>query len=56
MMKGAELERFSHLVGVYRSTVNTLPHPADDLVQWRRRWTQVQELATELDRRLDAHG
>jgi hypothetical protein len=49
-MSPDELDQFAWKFGVYRSTITAMPHPADDLDGWRRRWAKALELADELTR------
>jgi hypothetical protein len=53
-MTDARLDELARLVGVYRSTVDAMPHPADDLEGWRRGWAKVNDVAGRIDARLDA--
>ena len=44
-----ELDGVARLVGVYRSTVDALPHPVDDFDGWRRRWDELALIAAEIE-------
>jgi hypothetical protein len=48
-MTSDELDRLARLVGVYRSTVDVMPHPIDDFDGRRRRWDDLASLAAEID-------
>jgi hypothetical protein len=42
-------ERVGWLFGVFRSTVDTVPHPTDGLDHWREGWARVRRLVDEID-------
>ena len=44
-----ELDRVARLVAVYRSTVDVMPHPVDNLDGWRRRWDELASLADKIN-------
>jgi hypothetical protein len=48
-MTPPDLDEVARFVGVYRSTVDAMPHPADDLDGWRRRWDQLADLAAQIN-------
>jgi hypothetical protein len=48
-MRTHDLERVARLVGVYRSTVDAMPHPVDDFDRWRHRWQQLMGLAAQVN-------
>jgi hypothetical protein len=47
-MTPSELEALAYKANVFRSTVDRLPHPADDYEAWRQRWADVKRLADEV--------
>ena len=51
-----ELDQVARLVGIYRSTVNVMPHPVDDFDGWRRRWDQLGLLTDEINALLRSVG
>jgi hypothetical protein len=48
-MRAHDLERVARLVGVYRSTVDAMPHPVDDFDGWRHMWQQLMGLAAQVN-------
>jgi hypothetical protein len=49
-MTSDRTDNLAWLFAEYRSTIDALPHPGDDLEGWRRGWAKATALSAELTR------